>query len=38
MEPNMNDVELLERIVVDPQVFGGKPVIRGYRMAARHSA
>lgn len=32
----MNDTELLERIVVDPQVFGGKPIIRGHRMAVEH--
>jgi uncharacterized protein (DUF433 family) len=32
----MNDIELLERIVVDPQIFGGKPIIRGHRMAVEH--
>lgn len=36
MEPKMNDVELLARIVVDPQIFGGKPIIRGNRMAVEH--
>jgi uncharacterized protein (DUF433 family) len=36
MEPIMNDIELLERIVVDPQIFGGKPIIRGNRMAVEH--
>jgi len=30
------DEELLERIVVDPGIFGGKPIIRGYRMAVEH--
>jgi uncharacterized protein (DUF433 family) len=28
----MNSVELLERVVVDPQIAGGKPVIRGTRI------
>ena len=30
------DDELLERIVVDPGIFGGKPIIRGHRMAVEH--
>lgn len=29
----MTDDQLLERIVIDPQVMGGKPVIRGTRLA-----
>lgn len=28
----MNDEELLERIVIDPRVMVGKPVIRGTRL------
>ena len=28
--------ELLERITVDPQIFGGKPIIRGHRLAVEH--
>ena len=32
----MEDDELLERIVVRPDVFGGKPIIRGKRMAVEH--
>jgi uncharacterized protein (DUF433 family) len=32
----MNDTELLDRIVVDPQIYGGKPIIRGNRMAVEH--
>ncbi len=32
----MNDDELLERIVVRPDVFGGKPIIRGRRLAVEH--
>lgn len=32
----MNEVELLERITVDPRIFGGKPIIRGHRLAVEH--
>ena len=32
----MNEQELLERIVVNPEIFGGKPIIRGLRMAVEH--
>lgn len=32
----MNEDELLARIVVRPDVFGGKPIIRGKRMAVEH--
>ena len=28
--------ELLDRITVDPAIFGGKPIIRGLRMAVEH--
>ena len=28
--------ELLDRITVRPDVFGGKPVIRGFRIAVEH--
>ena len=27
---------LLERITVDPEMFGGKPIIRGRRLAVEH--
>jgi uncharacterized protein (DUF433 family) len=27
---------LLERITVDPAIFGGKPIIRGHRLAVEH--
>lgn len=30
------DVELLERITVRPDVFGGKPIIRDMRIAVEH--
>jgi len=28
--------ELLRRITVDPKIFGGKPIIRGRRLAGEH--
>jgi uncharacterized protein (DUF433 family) len=28
--------KLLERISVDPDIFGGKPIIRGRRLAVEH--
>ena len=28
--------KLLERITVNPQIFGGKPIIRGRRLAVEH--
>lgn len=32
----MDDDRLLERITVDPTIFGGKPIIRGRRLAVEH--
>jgi uncharacterized protein (DUF433 family) len=32
----MTEAELLTRITVAPQIFGGKPVIRGRRLAVEH--
>jgi uncharacterized protein (DUF433 family) len=32
----MNEQELLERIGVNPEIFGGKPIIRGRRLAVEH--
>ena len=32
----MNENKLLERITVDPHIFGGKPIIRGRRLAVEH--
>jgi uncharacterized protein (DUF433 family) len=32
----MTEDELFERITVDPKIFGGKPIIRGMRMAVEH--
>jgi len=32
----MTEDELLERITADPMIFGGKPIIRGMRIAVEH--
>jgi uncharacterized protein (DUF433 family) len=32
----MEENTLLERITVNPNIFGGKPVIRGKRLAVEH--
>ena len=32
----MEDSELLSRITVNPRIFGGKPIIRGHRLAVEH--
>ncbi len=32
----MDESKLLERITVNPEVFGGKPIIRGRRLAVEH--
>ncbi len=32
----MTEAELLTRITVNPKVFGGKPIIRGRRIAVEH--
>lgn len=32
----MTDAELLARIVVNPAIFGGKPLVRGRRLAVEH--
>lgn len=32
----VNEDQLLQRIVVDPRVFCGKPIIRGHRLAVEH--
>lgn len=31
-----NEKTLLERITVNPKIFGGKPIIRGRRLAVEH--
>jgi uncharacterized protein (DUF433 family) len=32
----MDDENLLKRITVNPQIFGGKPIVRGRRLAVEH--
>jgi len=32
----MNDESLLKRITFDPRTFGGKPIVRGLRIAVEH--
>lgn len=32
----MHESELLERITYNPAIFGGKPIIRGRRLAVEH--
>ncbi len=32
----MNEEQLLARITFNPQIFGGKPIIRGKRLAVEH--
>jgi len=32
----MTEDELLDRISVNPEIFGGKPIIRGMRIAVEH--
>ena len=32
----MEEAELLKRITVNPQIFSGKPIIRGRRLAVEH--
>lgn len=32
----MDEAKLLRRVTIDPQIFGGKPIIRGRRLAVEH--
>ncbi len=32
----LDEERLLERITVNPEIFGGKPIIRGRRLAVEH--
>ncbi len=32
----MDEKKLLERVTVNPKIFGGKPIIRGRRLAVEH--
>jgi uncharacterized protein (DUF433 family) len=31
-----HEAELLARITTNPEIFGGKPIIRGHRLAVEH--
>lgn len=31
-----NEAGLMERITFDPRIFGGKPIVRGMRIAVEH--
>jgi len=32
----MSETELLKRITINPKIFGGKPIVRGRRLAVEH--
>lgn len=32
----MDEAKLLDRITINPSIFGGKPIIRGRRLAVEH--
>jgi uncharacterized protein (DUF433 family) len=32
----MDELELIKRITINPEIFGGKPIIRGKRLAVEH--
>ena len=32
----MDETKLLERVTFNPEIFGGKPIIRGRRLAVEH--
>ena len=32
----MSEAKLLERITINPKIFGGKPIVRGRRLAVEH--
>ena len=34
--PNRREEDLLRRITVNPEIFGGKPIVRGRRLAVEH--
>jgi uncharacterized protein (DUF433 family) len=34
--PGQQEAELLRRITVNPNIFGGKPIVRGHRLAVEH--
>jgi uncharacterized protein (DUF433 family) len=34
--PDPTEEQLLQRITIDPAIFGGKPIVRGRRLAVEH--
>ena len=32
----MDNKKILQRITVNPKIFGGKPIVRGHRLAVEH--
>lgn len=36
MKTKTDETELLKRITSNPEIFGGKPIIRGMRIAVEH--
>lgn len=34
--PTASEDNLIERITWDPNIFGGKPIVRGHRLAVEH--
>ena len=32
----MTELDMLKRITVNPRIFGGKPIVRGRRLAVEH--
>jgi uncharacterized protein (DUF433 family) len=34
--PALDETDLLRRITVNPEIFGGKPILRGRRLAVEH--
>ncbi len=35
-DETMSELDLLKRITVNPRIFGGKPIVRGRRLAVEH--
>ena len=35
-DERLSEDELLQRITIDPEIFGGKPIVRGRRLAVEH--
>jgi uncharacterized protein (DUF433 family) len=35
-EATVDETDLLQRITVTPEIFGGKPIVRGRRLAVEH--